>query len=154
MLLVPVRRGFYAVYRIYRFTRYSDQTLKSVGVNVNSSHVNDHDNGDKDDCDRVSGRDDGDRYTSPLLKISEQDSRKRRPATALGLTRSERVPGAADGGCGGGNGCRPGTQRAISTASEDRADAGMYPNSLQSWRPPLLFQYCKVSGEGGKGRDK
>ncbi|CAM9217519.1 unnamed protein product, partial [Sphacelaria rigidula] len=123
--------------RIYRFTRYPDEALEGVGVNVNSNHGSDHENGDKGDGDKAGGKDDGDRQAGPLPNISDPDPRQRRPATALGLTRSEQVPGAPDGASGGDNTCRP-------------ADTGVYPNSLQSWRPPLLFQYCKASG-GGEG---
>lgn len=141
------RRGLYAN-RIYRFTRYPDEALKGVGVNVNSNHGSDHENGDKGDGDKAGGKDDGDRQAGPLPNISDPDPRQRRPATALGLTRSEQVPGAPDGASGGDNPCRPGTQQETSMAREDRADTGVYPNSLQSWRPPLLFQYCKASGGG------
>lgn len=71
---------------------------------------------------------------------------RQRPATATGLSRSTGSGGALGGasGAGGGVGER---QQARVDEGEATGRSG-YPNDLQPWKPPLLFQFCKVSLAG------
>lgn len=66
-----------------------------------------------------------------------------RPATATGLSRSTGT-GRKQGGASGASG-KTGELQQARVEEGDATGRSDYPNNLQPWKPPLLFQFCRVS---------